>query len=73
MQCALAALHWMTHGHGYEISVLDVRQAQQFALQAATAIGQSEQAQDRLQQLLARDTRSVRWVREALGMNPSPT
>ena len=73
MECALAALHWMAQGHGYEISVLDVRQAQQFAQQAAMGIGQSERTQERLQQLLASDTRSVRWLREALGMGCAAT
>jgi hypothetical protein len=60
MECALAALHWMAQGHGHEISVLDVRQEQKFALQAAMGIGQSDRTQDRLQQLLASATQATR-------------
>lgn len=70
MECALAALHWMAQGHGYELTTLDVRQAHQLATEAATACQQPERAQAFIDELLTGEYSSAQWLRNALGMAP---
>jgi tetratricopeptide (TPR) repeat protein len=70
MECALAALHWMAHGHGYELTPLDVRQAHQLAMEAATACQQPERAQGFVDEMLASERPSAQWMRNALGVAP---
>jgi hypothetical protein len=70
MQCALAALHWMSTGHGYELTGLDVQQAHSLAIDAASQTQQSEQAQATIAQMLATDTPTTTWMKQALGMAP---
>jgi tetratricopeptide (TPR) repeat protein len=70
MQCALAALHWMSTGHGYELTGLDVQQAHSLAINAATQTQQTEKAQSTIAQMLATDTPTTTWMKQALGMAP---
>jgi len=73
MQCALASLHWMSMGHGYELTGLDVLEAHRFAIEAAAATQQTEHAQATIEQLLATDRPMSAWMKRSLGIAPSPT
>ncbi|QCB44901.1 hypothetical protein [Hydrogenophaga sp. PAMC20947] len=72
MQCALAALHWMSTGHGYELTSLDVQEAHRLAIDAASNTQQTEQAQATIAQTLATDKPMTAWMKQALGVVPSP-
>jgi len=71
-EVALAALHWICQGRGYELTSLDVQMAYQLASEAGHALGQSERVALRIQTMLRPTTREVRWVREMLGIPASP-
>ena len=68
MQAALAALHWMSMGHGHELTGLDVLEAHRIAMEAAQATQNSEQAQVRIEQTLAADRPMSGWMRRSLGL-----
>jgi tetratricopeptide (TPR) repeat protein len=68
MQCALAALHWMSMGHGYELTDLDVHEAHRLAIEAAGHTQQTEQAQAAIEQVLAADRPMSVWMRRSLGL-----
>lgn len=70
MQAALAALHWMSMGHGYELTGLDVHEAHRLAIEAAAEAQQTEQAQAVIDQLLAPDRPTSAWLRRSLGIAP---
>jgi hypothetical protein len=70
MQCALAALHWMSMGHGYELTGLDVQEAYRMAIEAATATEQTEQAHAAIDQVLASDRPMSIWMKRSLGIVP---
>lgn len=75
MQAALAALHWMSMGHGYELTGLDVMEAHRLATEAARSTQQIARAQAFIEQALAADRPASAWMRRSLGMlqaNPSP-
>jgi hypothetical protein len=72
LSCALAALHWIAQGHGYELTVLDVRDAHRLVLSAADAAGQTADTQAAIQQMLSTGQHSAIKVREMLGLGPSP-
>jgi hypothetical protein len=69
--CALAALQWIAQGHGYELTIPDVRDAHRLALSAADATGEKDQAQATIDQMLSTDRPSAAKVREILGLGPS--
>ena len=68
MQAALAALHWMSMGHGYELTGFDVHEAHQLAIEAAKTNQQIEQAQTAIEQVLASDRPMSVWMRRSLGI-----
>jgi hypothetical protein len=68
MQCALAALHWMSIGHGYELNGLDVHEAHRLAIEAARTTQQVELAQTAIEQVLAADRPMSAWMRRSLGI-----
>lgn len=70
MQAALAALHWMSMGHGYELTGLDVHEAHRLAIEAAANAQQTQQAQATLEYLLAPDRPASIWMQRALGITP---
>ena len=72
MQCALAALHWMSMGHGYELTGMDVQDAHRLAIEAAAKALQTEQALATIEQVLAPDRPMAVWLQRSLGMTPSP-
>jgi hypothetical protein len=71
MQAALAALHWMSLGHGYELTGLDVHEAHRLAIEAARTTEQIEQAQATIEQVLAPDRPMSSWMRRSLGIAPT--
>ena len=70
MQAALAALHWMSMGHGYELTGLDVHEAHRLAIEGATNAQQTERAQATIEQVLAPDRPMSAWLRRSLGITP---
>jgi len=68
MQAALAALHWMSMGHGYELTGLDAHEAHRLALDAAGNALQTEHAKVTIEQVLARDRPMSAWLRRSLGL-----
>ena len=70
-EVALAALHWICQGRGYELTSLDVQMAYRFAQEAGDALGQSDRVALRIQTMLQPATREVRWVREMLNLPAS--
>jgi hypothetical protein len=74
MQAALAALHWMSRGHGYELTALDVKETHRLATEAARSTQQIDLAQAVIEQALAPDHPMSAWMRRSLGLlqaNPS--
>lgn len=67
MQCALASLHWMSMGHGYELTGLDVLEAHRFAIEAAAVTQQTQRARTSIEQVLASDRPLVAWMQRSLG------
>ncbi|MDE2296675.1 MAG: hypothetical protein KGL99_11210 [Burkholderiales bacterium] len=72
MQAALAALHWMSMGHGYELTGLDAHEAHQLAIEAARTAQQIDQAQAIVEQVLAADRPMSAWMRRSLGIALPP-
>ncbi len=68
VEVALAALHWICQGRGYELTSLDVQMAYRLASEAGDAVGQSERVALRINTMLKPTTREVRWVREMLNV-----
>jgi hypothetical protein len=71
MQAALAALHWMSMGHGYDLTGLDAHEAHRLAIEAAGHAQQTEQAQATIDKLLAPDRPMSTWMRRSLGIAPT--
>ena len=71
-EVALAALHWICQGRGYELTSLDVQMAYQLACKSGKALGQPERMALRIRTMLRPATREVRWVREVLNLPDSP-
>ncbi len=67
MQCALASLHWMSMGHGYELTGLDVQDAHRIAIEAACACQQAGQTRASIEQLLSTDRPMSAWMKRSLG------
>jgi hypothetical protein len=68
MQAALAALHWMSMGHGYELTGLDVHEVHRLAIEAARTTQQIEHAEAFIEQVLAPDRPMSTWMRRSLGL-----
>lgn len=66
LQTVKAALHWMAAGDGYELTGADAYEARRLVLDAACRTGQGDQAMLWLQQLMATETASGRWLRQVL-------
>lgn len=68
MQCALASLHWMSMGHGYELTGLDVQDAYRMATEAAAVAQQTQQVRASIEQVLASDRPMAAWMKRSLGI-----
>jgi hypothetical protein len=62
----LAALHWLTQGHGYEITSIDVWGAYHSTLKAAEQLGTLSDTKTRIRQLVAQEAAGG-FVRQVLG------
>jgi len=62
----LAALHWLTRGHGYEITSIDVWGAYHSILQAAEHLGTLNDTKQSIRQLVAQEAAGG-FVRQILG------
>jgi hypothetical protein len=69
LEVALTALHWMAGGVGYELTGADVCSARDHALAAAETLGLDAAASARIDESVAGDGASARWVRECLGLD----
>ncbi len=70
---ALAALHWLCQGWGYEVTRLDVVEAYDRAMEAAKAVGEVNDVQRRIQHLIETGKPvSGRFVRESLIVQLEP-
>lgn len=68
MQCALAALHWISLGHGYEPTGLDVQDAHRLAIEAASVAHQTGHAHAVVSELLSDERPMSAWMKKSLGM-----
>ena len=68
MQCALASLHWMSLGHGYELTGMDVQDAYRIAIEAAAATQRAQQVRMSIEQVLASDRPMAAWLQRSLGI-----
>lgn len=68
MQSALAAMHWMSLGHGYELTGVDVIEARWLAIEAARTSQQIDQALATIEQVLAPDRPMSAWMLRSLGI-----
>jgi hypothetical protein len=62
----LAALHWLTLGHGYEITSIDVWGAYHSTLKAAEHLGTLSESKQNIRQLVAQEAAGG-FVRQVLG------
>lgn len=60
VEVALAALHWIRQGRGYELTSLYVQMACRLASEAGDAVGQSERVALRIKTMRKPTTREVR-------------
>ncbi len=70
MQAALAALHWMSMGHGCELTGLDAHEAHRLASESARTTGQLDLADATIEQALAPDRPMSAWMRRVIGIAP---
>lgn len=71
-EVALAALHWICLGRGYELTSLDVQMAYRLAAEAGQALGESDRVALRIQTMLKPATGEAQWIREMLNLPPFP-
>jgi hypothetical protein len=64
---AMASLHWLTQGWGYEISGVDVYSAYDYAMKAAEVIGLKEQVQEDIVKAVENDKSPGMFVKGVLG------
>lgn len=74
LEVAIAAMHWLGEGYGYEITGLEVSQAHEALVKAATLAGQSpDQIAALMQTLLDESKLNARFMRTVLGYRSRPS
>ncbi|MBF0629281.1 MAG: hypothetical protein HQL91_13780 [Magnetococcales bacterium] len=63
---AMASLHWLCHGYGYEITGLDVLNAYKLAIQGAEQTGKREMVKQQVTELVMDNYRDCKFVRDIL-------
>jgi hypothetical protein len=64
---AIAALHWLSEGWGYEVTSIDVVEAYDRAMDAAAKLNRVDDVNERIRQLgEASDNAAVQFVRKAV-------
>ncbi len=66
LEVALASLRWLAEGWGYDITDLDVHEAYDYAMKAATILGCEPQTRARVLELVATDRAQAVFVRQVL-------
>ncbi len=64
---AMASLHWLSQGWGYEITGFDVHAAYTYAMKAAEDLGLKEKVSNDIRKIVERDTSPGRFVLDILG------
>lgn len=67
VEAALAALHWISRGAGYELTSLDVLEAYRYATEAAQTLGRPEEVRSRIERIANGEGATARWMRQVLG------
>lgn len=67
-KAAMAALHWMSAGYGYELTGIDVLEAHRLCTEAARGLDRADEMQQWLRQALAGDHPAARWMRQVVGI-----
>ncbi len=63
----MAAIRWLVEGYGYEITGLDVMSAYLHTMKAAENAGCADEAQQRIRELVTKETFGDRFVTRILG------
>jgi hypothetical protein len=71
-EAALAALHWISIGHGHDLTAMNAREAYRFALDAAQNTDHNLPIESRVRQMLSEDRPMTPWLRQALGIGTTP-
>ena len=67
IEAGMAALHWLVEGYGYEVTGLDVLNAYSHTMKAAENARCAEQTQERIRDLVTRESFGERFVTKVLG------
>jgi hypothetical protein len=67
VEAGVAALHWLVKGYGFEVTGLDVLNAYSHTMKAAENAGCVEETQNRIRDLVTRESSGARFVRDLLG------
>jgi len=68
-EAALAALHWISEGVGYELTGVDVQEAFRYATEAGKTLGAADQVALRVDHILAGAGAATPWMRQVLGVS----
>jgi len=64
---AMAAIHWLGEGWGYEVTSTDVVEAYDWAMDAASRLNKIDEVSDQIRQLVAsKESTSMQFVRQSL-------
>jgi hypothetical protein len=64
---AMASLHWLTQGYGYEITASDVYSAYDYAMRAAEKLGSQEEIKKEIKKAVGQDASPGMFVKRVLG------
>lgn len=67
VEVAVAALHWISLGYGYDLTGLDVSEAYRYAREAGERMGQLDQVESRLRKVLATGSPTELWIQKVFG------
>jgi len=67
IEAGMTALHWLVEGYGYQITNLEVEAAYENTMKAAESAGCADDTQQRIRDLVARETFGDRFVTRFLG------
>lgn len=66
-RAAVAALHWMSLGHGYDLSGIEVHEAHRLAMEAAQRTDERGAIEHQIEQTLRSTRPTAAWMRQVLG------
>ena len=73
LDCGLAALRWLGEGYGFDVTVLDVRDAYAATMAASRTAGKpDEETEDRIRRIVEGPTPARRFMIDALCLPQSP-